>query len=83
MTPNGHDGYLDGGWRRFYGTFATITPFVCLTFWGVFWLMARRAKQMGLVKSENSERTIMQSIRYWCVEFDGKSVLSPGVPAHR
>jgi hypothetical protein len=72
----------DWGWRWYYGSFAIITPFACAAFWTVFWLMARRAAKIGLLKKEKSDRTIIQSILHWCVEFDGKPVSGLDVRSH-
>jgi hypothetical protein len=42
-----------------------------MSFWLVFLLMGRKAKQSGIVgDKKKSGRTLVQSIRYWCVEFD-------------
>ena len=49
-----------------------MTPVFSLTFWAVFWLMGRRAKKMGVLKREKSGRTMFESIKHWCIEFDGK-----------
>jgi len=66
--------YLDHStWRWGYGSFAILTPIFSLFFWLVFYLMGRRAKKLGVIKREKSGRTWLQSIRYWCIEFDGKT----------
>ncbi|KAF1839176.1 siderophore iron transporter mirB [Decorospora gaudefroyi] len=71
--PSLGETFLDHStWRWGYGTFAIITPIVSMSFWAVFWLMGRRAKKLGVMKREKSSRTVMQSIRHWCIEFDGK-----------
>jgi hypothetical protein len=59
-------------WRWGYGSFAIITPFTSIPFWAIFWIMSRRAKKLGVIKREKSDRTLGQSIMYWCVEFDGE-----------
>ncbi|KAJ4298920.1 hypothetical protein N0V90_004163 [Kalmusia sp. IMI 367209] len=57
-------------WRWGYGAFAIITPFMCIPFWTIFLVMSRRAKQKGVIVREKSGRTLQQSIRHWCIEFD-------------
>ncbi|KAI4940514.1 hypothetical protein J4E86_010894 [Alternaria arbusti] len=57
-------------WRWGYGSFAIMTPVFSISFWLVFWLMGRRARKMGVISREPSGRTIWQSIKHWCTEFD-------------
>ncbi|EUC46935.1 hypothetical protein COCMIDRAFT_91631 [Bipolaris oryzae ATCC 44560] len=59
-----------GGWRWGYGTFTILTPVFSLTFWAVFWFMGRRAKKLGILKRESTNRLLVESIKYWCIEFD-------------
>ncbi|EOA92288.1 uncharacterized protein SETTUDRAFT_84837 [Exserohilum turcica Et28A] len=59
-----------GGWRWGYGTFTILTPAFSLSFWAVFWLMGRRAKKLGVLKPEKSGRSLTESIKHWCIEFD-------------
>ncbi|KAJ4365004.1 hypothetical protein N0V83_008620 [Neocucurbitaria cava] len=62
---------IDSTWRWGYGIFAIITPIIGISFWAIFWLMGRRAQQVGGVNTKvKSGRTLLQSIRYWVVEFD-------------
>jgi MFS family permease len=60
-------------WRWGYRTFAIITPFMCMPFWSIFLMMSRRAGKMGIIENQKSNRTVFQSILYWCIEFDGES----------
>ncbi|KAH7357610.1 major facilitator superfamily domain-containing protein [Pyrenochaeta sp. MPI-SDFR-AT-0127] len=60
----------DSSWRWGYGAFTIITPVVGALFWAVFWWMERRAKLTGMIKKEKSDRTLLQSIWHWAVEFD-------------
>ncbi|KAF2107125.1 major facilitator superfamily domain-containing protein [Lophiotrema nucula] len=57
-------------WRWGYGAFTIITPFMCMPFLAIFYTMSRRAKAKGVVIKEKSGRTILQSIKHWCLEFD-------------
>jgi MFS family permease len=59
-------------WRWGYGVFAIITPFMCIPFWTIFWLMSSRAKKLGVIEKEKSGRTVGQSIMHWGTEFDGE-----------
>ncbi|KAI4920614.1 uncharacterized protein J4E92_008257 [Alternaria infectoria] len=59
-------------WRWGYGSFAIMTPVFSISFWLVFWLMGRRARKMGVISREPSGRTVWQSTKHWCTEFDGK-----------
>ncbi|CAE7193038.1 hypothetical protein P3342_009340 [Pyrenophora teres f. teres] len=68
--------YLDHlNWRLGYVTFVILTPLFSLAFWLVFFLMGRRAKKLGVIKREKSGRTVLQSIRFWCIEFDVLGIL--------
>lgn len=58
------------GWRWGFGTFAIITPFMCIPFWSIFYMMSRRAQKLGVIEREESGRTVAQSVLHWCVEFD-------------
>lgn len=59
-------------WRWGYGSFAIITPIMCIPFWALFWFMSRRAEELGVVEREKSGRTLARSVKHWCVEFDGE-----------
>lgn len=67
----------DSTWRWGYGAFAIITPFMCIPFWLIFSLMSRRAKQQGVVVKEKSGRTFFESVKHYCIEFDGKLLYAP------
>lgn len=65
----------DSTWRWGYSAFTIITPFMCIPFWLIFYLMSRRAKQQGVVVKEKSGRTFLEFIKHYCIEFDGTHFL--------
>jgi MFS family permease len=59
------------GWRWGFGSFAIITPVVCMSLPIVFWLSSRKASQRGLIKPRAaSGRSVLQSIWFYTVELD-------------
>ncbi|KAF2833780.1 siderophore iron transporter mirB [Ophiobolus disseminans] len=62
-------------WRWGYASFVIITPFMCIPFWGIFWLLNRRAQKLRVIERKKSDRTVVQSIAHWCVEFDAIGLL--------
>ena len=77
--PSAAQDFLDGsGWRWGYGTFAIVTPVMCMPFLVVYYLNIKKAKDLGVREVKNQHRTILESIKYWIIELDGKySVLHP------
>lgn len=65
------DKFLNGpGFRWGFGTFAIITPFVCLPLFFVFWLNYRKAKAIGLIQERESKGAFLQTLKYYAIEFD-------------
>lgn len=64
--------FLEGpGWRWGFGSFAIITPVICMSLPIVFWIASRKAANQGLMKPRAaSGRTVMQSIWFYTVELD-------------
>jgi MFS family permease len=60
-------------WRWGFGTFSIILPFVAAPLYFVLRTYLRKAKEQGLVVEEKSNRTLVQNIRHYATEFDGKS----------
>lgn len=64
--------FLDHSTFRWgYGAFTIITPFMCIPFWTIFYVMSNRSKKLGVVVKEKSGRTFFQSVKHYCIEFDG------------
>ncbi|PGH13038.1 hypothetical protein AJ79_03875 [Helicocarpus griseus UAMH5409] len=68
--------FLNGpGWRWGYGAFAIITPIITFPLYAVFAWNYNKAKKAGLVPVRESNRTLIQSIKYYCIEFDILGIL--------
>lgn len=66
--------YKTSGWRWAYGTFAIVTPVICMPFLMVFWYNQRLARKQGVLpeKSGASGRTLLQSVHHYLIEFDSR-----------
>ncbi|KAM0429263.1 hypothetical protein ACHAPT_006477 [Fusarium lateritium] len=76
------EGYLNGpGWRWCFGTFAILLPAITLPLFGVLVYNHLKAKKRGLLPKRESGRTVLESILYYCREFDaiGLLLLSGGL----
>lgn len=69
--------YEDISWRWGYGCFAIILPFVAAPLFFILKLNLRKAKQDGLLQSEEKERTFIEKVWYYIQEFDGKPRIRP------
>lgn len=58
------------GWRWAFGIFAILHPLLNLPLIVLLWYYQRKAASMGLVPIRNSGRSILQSIKYYCIECD-------------
>ena len=69
------------GWRWCFGMFTILIPAVTLPLFGLFLSNYIKAKKQNLVPKRSSQRTVLQSILYYCREFDavGLLLLSAGV----
>ncbi|OAA59702.1 siderophore iron transporter mirB [Niveomyces insectorum RCEF 264] len=68
--------YLDGpGWRWAFGTFAIIIPAVSLPFYGLLLHNLAKAKKRGILPKRDSQRTALQSVLYYCRQFDAVGLL--------
>lgn len=68
----GEDAYNYLSWRWGFGAFAIIVPIVALPLYFVLKFNTKKARDLGILGHEKSDRTILQSIWYYTVEFDGK-----------
>ncbi|EGR44126.1 uncharacterized protein TRIREDRAFT_71008 [Trichoderma reesei QM6a] len=66
--------YNDISWRWGFGVFAIVFPIVAAPLYFILKLNLRKAERQGLLSKEPSDRTIVQSIWYYCVEFDAMGV---------
>lgn len=58
------------GFRWGFGTFAIITPVVCLPLFFVFWINYRKALKQGIVIKRESKGTALQAVKWYLIEFD-------------
>ncbi|KAF2001390.1 siderophore iron transporter mirB [Amniculicola lignicola CBS 123094] len=76
------EGFLEGpGWRWAFGMFSILVPAITLPLFGLLIKNYNKAKRLGLVKKSDSHRTPLQSVLYYCREFDaiGLLLISAGV----
>lgn len=73
--------YAGTGFRWAYGIFAIITPVMTLPLFGLFYWNYQKAKKAGLIVQTKSNRTTMESIKYYIIEFDlaGLFLLTAGL----
>lgn len=65
------DAFLNGpGFRWGFGAFAIITPFICTPLLALFYVNYRKAHEMGLIPDRKSNRTWLQSLKHYFIEFD-------------
>lgn len=72
--PKASDDALNGGigMRWAFGIFAIIFPIVASPLYGVLKFYLRQAVKAGHLVKEKSGRTVLQSIWFYLIEFDGK-----------
>ncbi|KAK3933558.1 major facilitator superfamily domain-containing protein [Diplogelasinospora grovesii] len=74
--------FLNGpGFRWGFGVFAIITPIVCSPLLFLFWYNYNKAAKAGLIPKRESNRTFMESVKYYAIEFDvvGLLLISAGL----
>jgi MFS family permease len=80
IGPRAAQSFLEtSGWPWGYGTFAIITPVICMPILYVLYSNQSKARKDGLLVTEKSGRTLAQNISFYFWEFDGKPslLLSP------
>jgi hypothetical protein len=63
------------GWRWAFGIFAILHPLLNLPLIVLLWYYQRKAFNMGLIPIRDSGRTMLQSIKFYCVECDAFGLL--------
>ncbi|KAI8689598.1 hypothetical protein LRP88_14114 [Fusarium phalaenopsidis] len=70
------EAYLKGpGWRWCFGTFAILLPAVTIPLFGIFAYNHQKAKKQNLLPKAKSGRTALESLFYYCREFDAVGLL--------
>lgn len=64
--------YEDISWRWGFGTFSIVFPVVAAPLYFILKWNLKKAKEQGTVIREKNNRTVIQSIWYYTVQFDGK-----------
>lgn len=68
------DFYEKINWRWGFGCFAIILPFVAAPLYFTLRTYLEKAKKEGILAEEKVERTLVQSIKHYAVEFDALGV---------
>jgi MFS family permease len=69
--PAAAEAFLEGStWRWGYGAFTIIIPAVVTPLILIFTIQMHRAKKQGYYVKPESNRTIIESIKYWVIELD-------------
>lgn len=69
-------GFLNGpGWRWCYGMFTILVPVITLPLFGLLLRNYSKAKKLGVIPQRKSSRTNVQSILYYCIQFDAIGLL--------
>ena len=71
--------YYHSDWRWSFGAFIIIFVACCLPALGVMIYMYRKAKAAGLIHVQRSNRTVLQSVWYYFVQFDSMSFCMPHI----
>ncbi|KAF2747660.1 siderophore iron transporter mirB [Sporormia fimetaria CBS 119925] len=65
------EAFLNGpGWRWCFGAFAIITPAICAPLYILFQINYNKAVKQGVIVPVKSERTFIESVKYYAIEFD-------------
>lgn len=66
------DFYYKISWRWGFGCFAIIFPIVAAPLYVMLKVNLKKAEKRGLLITDNSGRTLLQSVWYYAIEFDGR-----------
>lgn len=66
------DFYYNISWRWGFGCFAIIFPIVAAPLFVLLKVNLHKAEKQGLLGKEKSGRSVLQSIWYYTVQFDGE-----------
>ena len=66
------DFYYKISWRWGFGCFAIIFPIVAAPLYVMLKVNLKKAEKRGLLNTDNSGRTLLQSVWYYAIEFDGR-----------
>jgi len=71
--PSASQRFYESNWRWGFGVFAVILPIVALPMFGLLQFNLSKARKSGLLARPRSERTWLQSVKHYAIEFDSKS----------
>lgn len=63
------------GFRWGFGIFAIVTPVICMPLFSLFIYNYRKAKRAGLMPVSRNDRTVLQSLKHYAIEFDLLGIL--------
>ncbi|KAK6362219.1 hypothetical protein TWF730_005915 [Orbilia blumenaviensis] len=76
LAPRLAQAWLDHStWRWGFGVFCIILPVIFAPFVGLLFVKQHQAVKTGLLRKEKSGRTLVQSLKYYAVEFDAIGML--------
>ena len=64
--------YENISWRWGFGAFSIIFPVVAAPLYFILKFNLRKAEKQGVLHKEKSNKTILQAVWYYFIEFDGK-----------
>lgn len=77
--PKASEGFYDNiSWRWGFGAFSIILPFVAAPLFTILKLNLRKAEKQGILVRRRTDRTLVQSILHYTMEFDGMDRLHFG-----
>ena len=64
--------YVNISWRWGFGTFAIVFPAVAAPLFFVLKYNVRKAEKQGILNKEKSDKSILQKIWHYIIEFDSE-----------